>query len=92
PIRCEDCHNMTAWRPANFSGHDNYFPIYSGAHGGKWDTCMDCHTSPGSFQVFSCFEGCHEHNKNRMDDKHREVSGYVYESNACYSCHPSGGE
>jgi hypothetical protein len=25
-----------------------------------------------------------------MDDKHREEGGYVYESNACYSCHPDG--
>jgi hypothetical protein len=25
-----------------------------------------------------------------MDNEHDEVSGYVYESNACYSCHPDG--
>jgi hypothetical protein len=25
-----------------------------------------------------------------MDDKHKEENGYVYESNACYSCHPNG--
>jgi hypothetical protein len=25
-----------------------------------------------------------------MDDKHQGVDGYVYESNACFSCHPTG--
>jgi hypothetical protein len=25
-----------------------------------------------------------------MDDEHREVNGYMYESNACYNCHPRG--
>ena len=91
-IRCEDCHNLTGWRPANFSGHDGYFPIYSGEHAGKWDTCSDCHVVPGNYQQFSCYDGCHEHNQAKMDDEHDEVSGYVFESNACLSCHPSGGE
>jgi hypothetical protein len=25
-----------------------------------------------------------------MDEKHREESGYLYASAACYSCHPNG--
>jgi hypothetical protein len=25
-----------------------------------------------------------------MDDDHQGVSGYVYASNECFSCHPSG--
>jgi hypothetical protein len=25
-----------------------------------------------------------------MDEKHREEPGYVYQSSACYSCHPNG--
>jgi hypothetical protein len=25
-----------------------------------------------------------------MDAKHTNVSGYSYDSNACYSCHPRG--
>ena len=25
-----------------------------------------------------------------MDEKHSEVGGYAYDSNACYACHPMG--
>ncbi len=25
-----------------------------------------------------------------MNDEHREVSGYRWESQACYQCHPDG--
>jgi hypothetical protein len=25
-----------------------------------------------------------------MDDEHNDVNGYIYESNACYECHPDG--
>jgi hypothetical protein len=25
-----------------------------------------------------------------MDNKHQNVSGYAYNSQACYSCHPTG--
>jgi hypothetical protein len=25
-----------------------------------------------------------------MDNKHKDVGGYVYNSQACYSCHPNG--
>jgi hypothetical protein len=28
--------------------------------------------------------------KTDMDDEHEDVGGYVYESNACFSCHPDG--
>jgi hypothetical protein len=27
-----------------------------------------------------------------MDREHRGINGYVFESNACYSCHPTGEE
>jgi hypothetical protein len=27
-----------------------------------------------------------------MDDEHDDVGGYVYESTACYTCHPDGEE
>ena len=44
---------------------------------------------PASFEVFTCLT-CHEHRRSEMDDEHDEVRGYVYESTACYSCHPDG--
>ena len=87
--RCEDCHTLISWQPADFSRHESFFPIYSGAHSGKWVSCLDCHAISGDYTTFSCL-GCHEHNEASMDSRHREVSGYVYDSNACYHCHPSG--
>ena len=90
PTDCLDCHNEDAWTPSTFD-HDNmYFPIYSGKHEGEWNLCVDCHTVPSDFSVFSCID-CHEHNdQTEVDDDHQGVSGYIYESNACYSCHPTG--
>lgn len=86
PTNCTQCHSQNAWRPANWN-HDAMFPIYSGKHRGKWDSCTDCHTNSSNYSVFSCFK-CHS--KTEMDKEHKGKSGYVYDSNACYSCHPRG--
>lgn len=89
---CIICHNTLGWIPVDMSNHDLLFPIYSGEHRRRkvWDDCLDCHLSPGNYQEFSCIH-CHEHRQSKMDDEHRgEVSGYVYESAACLSCHPTG--
>ena len=89
---CAQCHTPIAWRVARFTQHDIfYFPIYSGAHRGKWDTCSDCHINPQDNAQFSCFAGCHAHDDPvQMASKHAGVSGYTYDSQACYGCHPNG--
>jgi hypothetical protein len=87
PTNCESCHTQNAWVPSTFNHDGQYFPIYSGKHNGQWNLCSDCHTNPGNYQVFSCFS-CHS--QPDMDDKHNGVSGYSYNSNACYQCHPNG--
>jgi hypothetical protein len=76
-----------------FTQHDAlYFPIYSGEHRNEWDNnCQSCHITPGNFTSFSCID-CHEHNQPEMNDEHDDVSGYIYQSEACYSCHPNGSE
>ena len=89
PVTCEDCHTTTAWTPATFDHDGQYFPIYTGKHAGEWDVCADCHTVPSDFSVFTCID-CHEHRQSEMDPEHEGVQGYVYESNACYECHPTG--
>ncbi|NWF88129.1 MAG: hypothetical protein HXY50_01570 [Ignavibacteriaceae bacterium] len=86
---CQTCHSQNAWKPANWDHDGQYFPIYSGKHNGKWNTCSECHSTPSNYSLFSCID-CHEHNKTKMDDEHRGVSGYVYASNECFSCHPRG--
>ena len=88
PTECETCHSTSNWNNTTWN-HD--FPIYSGSHQGEWDVCADCHVQPNNFAIFECIF-CHEHNQNDMDDEHQGVSGYVYQSSACYSCHPDGEE
>ncbi|MDX1419045.1 MAG: cytochrome c3 family protein [Rubricoccaceae bacterium] len=90
PTTCLDCHQPDTWAGATFD-HDPLFPIYSGRHEGEWASCQTCHVQPGNFSVFSCLT-CHEHNREEMDRRHEDVGGYVYESTACYSCHPDGEE
>ena len=88
---CEDCHSQISWNPALFQKHDSqHFPIYTGDHKGEWENCTTCHFNNGNYTTFSCFLNCHEHNQSETDSKHHEVSGYRYDSNACYSCHRNG--
>lgn len=89
PTDCDDCHQMSSWRPAILTEHDVFFPIFSGEHAGEWDDCSTCHIEPGNFQVFSCF-GCHEHNRADTDENHQGIPGYVYNSQDCLICHPTG--
>ncbi len=88
PTTCADCHTQTAWAPSTFNHDAQYFPIYSGKHNGKWNTCADCHPNPSNFAVFTCTTSCHP--QSSMNNKHQGVSGYQYLSSACYSCHPNG--
>lgn len=81
PQTCEQCHSTSAWLPATF---DHPFPL-TGDHN---VLCTQCHTS-GSTSTFTCLT-CHEHNQSDTDEDHDEVSGYIYNSQACYQCHPSG--
>ncbi len=87
PTTCLSCHNPDAWQPADFNHDGDYFPIFSGKHDEEWNTCQDCHQQPDDFMVFTCLT-CHTLQETNED--HDEVPGYIYESNACYSCHPNG--
>jgi hypothetical protein len=86
---CFGCHPTGVG--GQFVDHDaQFFPIYTGKHAGRWNSCAQCHVTPGNNSVFSCFE-CHEHSQSRMDDKHLgEVNGYSYDSIECLRCHPDG--
>jgi hypothetical protein len=88
PTTCTDCHSQNAWSPANWNHDGQYFPIYSGKHNGRWNTCADCHTNPANYGVFTCTTACHPSSSTNND--HREVTGYSYNSAACYNCHPTG--
>jgi len=88
---CKECHTIDpGWMPARYKEHDPlYFPVYSGKHGGEWASCTECHENPSTYVDFTCIS-CHEHNQPEMDDEHDEVNGYLYNSMACYECHPTG--
>ncbi len=86
---CETCHSENAWEPSTFDHDGEYFPIYSGKHNNEWASCIECHTTPNNYVVFSCID-CHEHNQADTDDEHEGVGGYSYNSEACYVCHPTG--
>ena len=85
PRDCALCHTTTQFRGAVFT--HSRFPIYSGAHSGKWSSCATCHVNAADFKVFSCF-ACHD--KARTDSKHSGVRNYIYNSSNCYACHPTG--
>lgn len=88
---CAVCHRALTWQPAAFYPHP-YFPIHAGdRHSpGVWNSCTDCHSDQPNYSTFACIN-CHEHSRTRTDQRHSNVEGYVYESSACYRCHPTGG-
>jgi hypothetical protein len=88
PTTCTDCHTQTAWSPANWNHDGQYFPIYSGKHKNKWNSCSDCHPNSSNYAVFTCTTSCHP--QSSMNNEHQGVVGYSYVSSACYNCHPTG--
>ncbi len=84
---CESCHSETTWVPATFDHDVQYFPIYSGAHNGEWDQCVDCHINPTNYAEVTCVT-CHANPET--DNQHSGVNGYSYNSPACLACHPTG--
>ncbi len=87
PTNCANCHSQNSWTPATFN-HDPWFPIYSGKHKNQWSHCSDCHTNSSNYTVFTCTTSCHP--QSSTNGNHGGVSGYSYNSTACYSCHPNG--
>ena len=71
PTTCADCHTTTVWTGAVFN-----HTFFNQKHHGS--TCIQCHTIPTNYALFSC-RTCHgnTHNKNYTDAQ-------------CWSCHPKG--
>jgi hypothetical protein len=85
--QCEQCHTFSSWRPGMMPDHEPLFPIFSGTHKNRWNTCTECHTDPGNYNVFNCLT-CHR--RPETDGAHVGMTGYVYDSPQCYACHPDG--
>jgi NMD protein affecting ribosome stability and mRNA decay len=86
PTTCQNCHNTTAWTGATFN-HTQY-TRFSVNHGNANGVCSTCHINSNNYAIFQC-TGCHGGN-NAANFRHPQVNGYVYNSNNCYQCHPSG--
>ncbi len=68
------------------------FPFLAANTKDEWISCVDCHFNSNDYTLFNCLD-CHEHNnQSQVDNDHSEVNGYLYESNACLSCHPDGND
>jgi len=78
---CQSCHSTWAWRPASYNGPHS-FPYN---HGGAGGTCSTCH--PSALTGYTCY-GCHEHNRERVVNQHREEG--IGNLDNCIRCHPSG--
>lgn len=85
PTDCTLCHTTAGWSGGRFTAHDaSYFRIYSGTHNGRWSSCATCHNVPNDYAQFTCLS-CH--GQQQTNSHHTGVSGYSYNSQACYSCH-----
>ena len=85
---CYFCH--PTGEAGDFTDHDaQFFPIFSGTHNGEWTDCNTCHINPANRSEFSCFD-CHTHNQTDTDNIHGGMTGYNYNSQDCYLCHPTG--
>jgi hypothetical protein len=82
PTTCETCHTTSTWAGATFN--HTWFPT---SHGNANGVCATCHTNPSNYAVFQCTI-CHT--KAQTDSHHTNVTGYVWNSVNCYSCHPRG--
>jgi hypothetical protein len=90
PVQCETCHSTINWDQTTWDHDGLYFPIYSGTHREAWDACIDCHISPADYKVYECIF-CHEHDDPiDLAEKHKDEEDYLYQSSACYDCHPDG--
>ncbi len=84
PTTCDTCHKFSdaTWLLAVFN--HTWFPTN---HGSAGRVCANCHTTPSNYLLFSC-TGCHA--LASIASHHSSVRGFVYQSQACYSCHPQG--
>ena len=76
--------------PITRDSHAIYFPIGDGTNHAA-QVCTDCHQSADTFADYTCIS-CHDHSEDLADTRHVYITGFVYQSSACFSCHPTGNE
>jgi hypothetical protein len=76
--------------PITRDSHAIYFPIGDGTNHAA-QVCTDCHQSADTFATFTCIS-CHDHAPDLAATRHVYITDFVYQSSACFSCHPTGNE
>jgi hypothetical protein len=76
--------------PITRDSHAIYFPIGDGTNHAA-QVCSDCHQSTDTFASFTCIS-CHDHAPDLAATRHVYITDFVYQSSACFSCHPTGNE
>lgn len=76
---CAACHGTNRWKPATFN-HDRYFRL----EGDHRTSCRTCHTTPGDYKKYTCYN-CHEHSPSNIAAEHRKEGIYRYDN--CMKCH-----
>jgi hypothetical protein len=104
PQTCNSCHTFVDWTGANMTTHDTLtpgpFPIYTGTHAGKWQSCTTCHPSSGDYTpdaTLTCMTGsCHP--ASNIDGVGAHISyanskgglAILHLGSSCIMCHPRG--
>jgi hypothetical protein len=79
---CAQCHTTSAWMPAGFPIHNNYYML-QGAHGAIANDCDACHNGDYNNTPNTCF-ACHEADYNATNSPNHQSSQFPTD---CAICH-----
>ena len=80
-LKCDDCHTVSAWKPATGFKHDAYWPL-TGVH--TTTACEKCHTDPAVEPPKACV-GCHQANYDATTTPNHKDSAIPTTCEGCHS-------
>ncbi|MCB9727216.1 MAG: hypothetical protein H6746_01900, partial [Deltaproteobacteria bacterium] len=84
PTTCVTCHSLGAWTPADFTGHDAFWPLL-GKHADVG--CESCHADGYAGTPTDC-DSCHHPDYVAAEDPDHVAAGYP---RRCEVCHTAAG-
>ena len=82
PKACNVCHNETGWKPADYKGHDKFYPLI-GKH--KTTDCVNCHQNDKFAGTPKDCKSCHQKDyDNATNPKHDPTA---QPAAGCAGCH-----
>ena len=82
PTTCQICHTTTAWEPASFEGHDDYWPL-TGKHATA--KCGDCHENGVYAGTPKDCYSCHETEYQGTADPNHVAEQFPTTCNVCHT-------